>query len=583
MSYKNQKEIYLPHIEKLVTVDLETGKIKTGNLEKDIVSKYVGGRGIGVKLLFDMLSPNTDPLSNDNVMVFASGPLTGTVVPLSGRHVVVSKSPLTGTVFDSSAGGFFGRELRRSGFDVVIIKGASEKPVYLEIDDGHVDIKDASELWGKNVRESTASLSKDGFRVSCIGRAGEKLIPMSSIMSEYTHACGRGGLGAVMGSKKLKAFRVKGDREIEVSDKDMMKKYIAEAMRLLNASPVASKGLAYYGTPSLVNLINTMRIMPTDNFRKVHFENAYKVSGEYIAENYDIKKKTCYNCFIACKREDKKRGIEIPEYETIAMFGPNSMNDDIEKIIQANYVCNDYGVDTISAGSSVSCYIELEGKNDIETPLKEIVEGGPLSQGSFRYSKGQGKEYASMTVKGLEIPGYDPRGVLGLALSYATSNRGACHLRAYMVAPEILGKPKLIDRLSFSGKSGLIQIFQNISAGIHSLVMCQFSSFALSEEEYSNLLSAGVGETYSSEEFIKLGERIYNLERLFNIREDISYSEDTLPDRFFSDDGISKKEFDSVLDEYYTYRGWDKGVPTKEKLESLGLNKEGKFLVERDI
>jgi len=265
------------------------------------------------------------------------------------------------------------------------------------------------------------------------------------------------------------------------------------------------------------------------------------------------------------------------------MFGPNSMNDDIEKIIQANFICNDYGIDTISAGNSVSCYIELEGKKDIETPLKEIIEGGPLSQGSFRYSKGKGKENSSMSVKGLEIPGYDPRGVLGLALSYATSNRGACHLRAYMVGPEILGKPKLIDRLSFSGKSGLIQIFQNISASVHSLVMCQFSSFALSEEEYSNLLSAGVGETYTSEELIKTGDRIYNLERLFNIRENISYSEDTLPDRFFENDGILKEEFNSVLKEYYIYRGWNKGIPTKEKLESLELKKEGKFLVERDI
>ena len=580
--YKNQKEIRLPHIEKVLTVDLAKDKIKAWNIQKEIASNYIGGRGIGVKLLFDMLSPNIDPLSDENILIFATGPVTGTIVPLSGRHVIVSKSPLTGTIFDSSAGGFFGRELRRSGFDVVIIKGVSEKPVYLEIDDGHVDIKDARDLWGKNVRETTSSLSKDGFKVSCIGKAGEKLILMSSIMSEYTHACGRGGLGAIMGSKKLKAFRVKGSRNINISDEEKMNKYTAESMRLLNASPVASKGLAYYGTPSLVNLINTMRIMPTDNFRKVHFENAYKVSGEYIAENYDIKKKTCYNCFIACKREDKKRGIELPEYETIAMFGPNSMNDDIEKIIQANLICNDYGVDTISAGSTVSCYLELEGGNDIETPLKEIVEGGLLSEGSLRYSKSKGKEGASMSVKGLEIPGYDPRGVLGLALSYATSNRGACHLRAYMVAPEILGKPKLIDRLSFSGKSGLIQIFQNISAGIHSLVMCQFSSFALSEEEYSNLLSAAVGERYTSEEFIRMGERIYNLERLFNIREDISYSHDTLPDRFFNDDGISKEEFDSVFDEYYVYRGWNKGVPTKERLESLGLKKEAKFLVERD-
>ncbi len=573
----------MPHIEKLLEIDLDSKKIEEKKIDKDISSKFIGGRGIGVKLLFDMLLPNTDPLSSENILIFATGPLTGTVVPLSGRHVVVSKSPLTGTVFDSSAGGFFGREIRRAGFDVVIVKGFSDEPAYIEIDNGNVDIKSAEKLWGKNVKETTSILSKEGYKVSCIGTAGEKLIPISSIMNEYTHACGRGGLGAVMGSKKLKAFIVRGKNEIRVSNDEKMKKYISEAMRLLKASPVASKGLSYYGTASLVNLINTMRIMPTDNFRKVHFENAYKVSGEYIAENYDIKKKTCYNCFIACKREDKKRDIELPEYETIAMFGPNSMNDDIEKIIQANYICNDYGVDTISAGNAVSCYIELEGKKDIETPLKEIVQGGPLSQGSLNYSKSKNRQETSMSVKGLEIPGYDPRGVLGLALGYATSNRGACHLRAYMVGPEILGKPKLIDRLSFSGKSGLIQIFQNISAGVHSLVMCQFSSFALSEEEYSNLLSAGVGEKYTSEEFIKMGERIYNLERIFNLREDATYAKDTLPERFFGPEGISKQEFNSVLKDYYTYRGWINGVPTIERLKALGLEKEAGFLVGRDM
>lgn len=573
----------MPHIEKLLEIDLNNEKIEEKKIDKDLSGKFIGGRGIGVKLLFDMLSPNTDPLSGENILIFATGPVTGTVVPLSGRHVVVSKSPLTGTVFDSSAGGFFGREIRRAGFDVVIVKGSSEEPVYIEIDNGQTDIKKAGDIWGKNVKETTSALSKDGFKVSCIGSAGEKLIPISSIMSEYSHACGRGGLGAVMGSKKLKAFIVRGKNEISVSDDEKMKKYISEAMRLLKASPVASKGLSYYGTASLVNLINTMRIMPTDNFRKVHFEDAYKVSGEYIAENYEIRKKTCYNCFIACKREDKKRDVEIPEYETIAMFGPNSMNDDIEKIIQANYICNDYGVDTISAGNAVSCYIEISGKKDIEAPLKEIVEGGALSQGSFRYSQQKDREDASMSVKGLEIPGYDPRGVLGLALSYATSNRGACHLRAYMVGPEILGKPKLIDRLSFSGKSGLIQIFQNISAGVHSLVMCQFSSFALSEEEYSNLLSACVGQKYTSEEFIKTGERIYNLERLFNIREELSYAKDTLPERFFGDDGISKEEFNSVLKDYYTYRGWINGIPTVERLKLLDLKKEADFLVGRDM
>ncbi|MBN1134531.1 MAG: aldehyde ferredoxin oxidoreductase family protein [Methanosarcinaceae archaeon] len=558
-----------------ITLDLNNNSIIESRTSKDIAKDFLGGRGMGVKLLYDRVQPAIDPLSPDNCLIITIGPLTGTPVPMSGRHSIITKSPLTSTIFDSSAGGFFGKEMKFAGVDALIITGKADKPVYVQIEDEHVDIADASNLWGKNTWETSRLLETRG-RVSCIGRAGERQVPVANIMNDYVHACGRGGIGAVAGSKNLKAIVVKGTSKPEIADAEALAEAKDNSMRLLRASPVTSKGLKNYGTSVLLNLMNYMKILPTRNFQTGQFRGAESLSGEYIKDNYDLKKHSCYNCPVGCKRSIKG-GFEIPEYETIWAFGPDIGNGDMAPIIKANRICNDYGIDTISSGSTIAAYSELTstkiGPVQLEELVSDIGEGkSELAAGSYAYLKAKGAVELSMSSKGLEFPGYDPRGIMGQALGYATSNRGGCHLRAYMVAPEVIGKPKLIDRLTFDGKAGLVQVFQNLAAAVDSLMVCKFATFAMGEEELAALLSAVIGIHYSPEELLRTGERIWNLERLFNNSVGFTRADDNLPMRLFGKDGINRDDFNRGLAEYYHFRGWsEKGVPTDEKLKELGI------------
>jgi aldehyde:ferredoxin oxidoreductase len=563
---------------KTVIIDLTDHKINVTKSDITDLHTYIGGRGLGVKLYSDLMKPDIDPLSPENILIFTTGPLTGTVAPLSGRHVMVCKSPLTGTIFDSSSGGHFGKELKFAGIDALIIKGASDEPVYISIQDDYIEIHPANNIWGENVRKCTDLLSNKG-RVACIGHAGEKLIPLANVMNDYFHACGRGGLGAVMGSKKLKAIVVKGSTKPRIADEARFQKMRAEALDLINKG---SSGLSMYGTSALLNLMNHMKILPAGNFRKSEFKDAFKVSGEFIKENYVIKGHACYNCSIACKHIIKSgafEGFEVPEYETLWAFGPDNNNPDIEKIIKVNRLCNDYGIDTISSGSTIAAYAEIMGEDvkDLEEYVKQIGKGTgkgkELGKGSKSLSESY-KKNVSMQCKGLELPGYDPRGLMGMALAYATSNRGGCHLRAYMVAPEVLGKPEKVDRLTFSGKAQLVKMYQDEMATLDSLVLCNFSTFSIRKELFEELLSAATGIDYSIDEYIKCGERIWNLERLFNIKAGLSRNDDTLPDRFFGTGGIDRAGFEKTLDEYYYLRGWNEnGMTTARKLKELEIHK----------
>ena len=564
---------------KTVIIDLTDGSIKETKSVSGILHSFIGGRGLGVKLFYDSVDPSVDPFSPENILIFATGPLTGTLAPLSGRHAMVSKSPLTGTIFDSSSGGFFGKELKFAGVDALVIKGAAEAPVYISINNDDIHIQQANGLWGENVWSCTDKLSSLG-RVACIGRAGERLVPIASVMNDYNHACGRGGMGAVMGSKNLKALVVKGDKRPLIADEEGFRKAREEALRLIKEGPMSSKGLHTYGTSAALNLMNYLKVLPSGNFRDTEFSQAEKVSGDFIKENYDLENKTCYNCIISCRHVIKSgalEGLEIPEYETLWAYGPDNNNSDLEAIIKANRLCNDYGIDTISSGSTIAAYAEIMGQDfkEFSELVKKIGEkdgiGKELGMGSRSFSKSHGKN-VGMHSKGLELPGYDPRSILGMALSYATSNRGGCHLRAYMVAPEILGKPKKVDRFVFSGKPELVQKLQNETASLDSLVLCLFSSFAMADKEFASMLRTATGVDYSTEEFLKCGERIWNLERMFNNKAGFSRKDDTLPDRFFENGGIDRAEFEKALDEYYLLRGWDEnGVPKQEKLEELGL------------
>ena len=559
-----------------VIINLRDGKITETKSDMNNLHSYLGGRGLGVKLYYDLITPDIDPLSPENILIFTTGPLTGTRAPLSGRHAMVSKSPLTGTIFDSSSGGFFGKELKFAEIDALIIKGEAFEPVYISIHDNDINIHPANDLWGENVRQCTDELSTQG-RTACIGRAGERLVPMANVMNDYFHACGRGGLGAVMGSKKLKAIVVKGTHKPDIADEKRFEKIRVEA---LNHIDKGASGLSTYGTSAVLNLMNYMKILPTGNFRKNEFSDASRVSGEFIKENYDIKGHACYNCTIACKHVIKSgafEGYEIPEFETLWSFGPDNNNSDIEKIIKVNRMCNDFGIDTISSGSTIAAYAEIMGEDVKEFTgyVEKIGEnsgvGNQLGKGSRALSKLWGKD-VSMQCKGLELPGYDPRGLMGMALAYATSNRGGCHMRAYMAAPEILGKPKKVDRLTFSGKAELVKTFQDETATIDSLILCRFASLSISKELFTELLSAATGVDYPVREFVGCGERVWNLERLFNNKAGFSRMDDTLPERFFEDGGIDRIMFEKSLHEYYLQRGWDmKGVPTEKKLSGLGI------------
>ena len=553
---------------KMLLIDLNDESVKERKIKEEILRDYLGGRGLGVRLYFDSVNPQIDPFSEENMLIFTVGPLTG-IAPMSGRHSVVSRSPLTGTILDSNSGGFWGKELKYAGYDALIVRGKAEKPVVLKIRDSEVQIE-PTDLWGKNVDIVTNKLEKYGS-VATIGKAGEKKVLYAAIMNDLTHAAGRGGLGAVMGSKNLKAIVVHGSKKPRVANVNKYKEAMMDMVKLLEASPPVNKGLRVFGTAMLYDIVNYLDVMPTNNFNDVHFDGGEELSGDYIVKHYEIRHEGCWGCPIRCKKKDKKRNVELPEYETIWAFGPNIENGDYERIIEANIRCNRNGMDTITTGATIAMWREIKGENYLDK-IDEMIDHKDLKLGSMHIAKKYDKGGKRTDIKGLELPGYDPRGLYGQALSYATSNRGGCHLRAYMVAPEIIGKPKLIHRLNPEGKAGLVVIFQNLSASIDSLILCKFTSFAMSEVEYAKLLSAATGVNFRSEDILRIGERIYNLERLFNIRAGFTGKDDTLPEKIFTGkNALSREVFDEMLQQYYEFRGWRDGVPTEEKLRSLGI------------
>ncbi|WP_406655795.1 aldehyde ferredoxin oxidoreductase family protein [Methanolobus sp. ZRKC2] len=558
-----------------IIIDLGNNAITESKTKKKDAENFVGGRGLGCTLMHRIADPEVEPLSPDNPLIFSTGPLTGTSAPMSGHFSVCTKSPLTQTIFDSNSGGFFGAEMKFAGIDSLVITGKAENPVYIRIEDEEVEILPADHLQDKNTAETTELLEPKG-KVACIGRAGEKMIPMANIVNDRLYSGGRGGHGAVAGSKNLKAVVIKGSNVPEIADPDAFDRAVERSGRLLVANPPSSKGLASYGTSVFVNLLSYMGILPANNFQVKDFKGADRISGEYIKDNYDVLKTPCESCAIGCKRTFDN-GTPVPDYDAIWAFGPTIGNDNLKRITELNNTCLDYGLDPVSCGASIAAYMELNSFNaedvDLKGLLEDIGEGkSELSAGSYSYLCSKDAKDISMSVKGLEIPGYDPRGMAGMALAYATSNRGGCHLSAFMAAPEAMGKPMPLNRQSFSGKAALVQYFQNLSAVIDSLVLCPFALFALGEVELAALLSAATGISYSAEELLRAGERTYNLERVFNNRSGISGKADIFPDRFFGKDGIDRELFEEALSDYYHFRGWKaNGVPTQEKLEELGI------------
>lgn len=476
---------------KVLDIDLTNGAVRSYPLDVEIARQYLGGRGLGARLLWDLVGPEVDPLAPENVLIFAAGPLTATGYQTSNRFSVSTKSPLTGTVLDANSGGYWGMQFKKAGWDALIVRGRAEKPVWIEIKMDQVTLHDASALWGKRVRETTRLLGQNNSKrnVLCIGPAGENLVRMAAIMNDGERSLARGGPGAVMGSKNLKAIVVEGKTRPEIVDEELFKFLLYESRKLLRASPLTSQALPEFGTSVVMNIVNAIGALPTRNFQQAQFEDAEEISGEALTDNYLVKNASCWACPIGCTRVSKTDKVEGegPEYETTWAFGAACGINDLAAIIEANSIANDLGIDTISAGATLACAMELSekgyldsdlrfGRADLLAPTLEDIGyrrglGDELAEGSLRFASRYGHPELSMSVKGLEMPAYDPRGMQGQGLLYATSNRGACHMRGNMLGLEVLGLPKLIDRFQVQGKSSFVILHQNAMAAIDSLVI----------------------------------------------------------------------------------------------------------------
>jgi len=602
---------------RILRINLTTGTLKEEKLDPKVARDYIGGRGLGIYYLNRETDPRVDPLSPENMMIMATGPLTGTRVPTGARYMIMTKSPLTGSVTCSNSGGKFPKEMKKSGFDAFIFTGRSEKPVYLWVDKGKYELRPAGHLWGKTVNETTDILNGEtapDAKVACIGPAGERLVLFAAVMNDKDRSAARSGVGAVMGSKNLKAVVVRGEGDIPLYDGEGFNKLRAEALgKFKDANKDTTPVLRAYGTSYAVGSNQKVGILPTKNFQHGTWEKWEKVSAQTMVDNFLEKPKYCADCPIGCGRGTRVKDPEFegegegPEYETIYAFGPDCLNDNLAAVIKANYICNDLGMDTISMGSAIACAMELYDRGylpekDIGEPLKwgdakAIVEftrktgyregfGDILAKGSYRMAEQYGHPELAMVSKKQDLAGYHPQGIQGMGLAYATSPIGGSHMRAQTAYFEVFGVPTIVDPQEWKSKPRLVKIHQEMSSIIDSTGVCYFFAIRyyvrpvleVTPEGFCNFLNAATGAGYTIEEVEKAGERIFNAERQFMVKAGFSRKDDSLPDRLLKDpmpEGPSKGlvvHLDEMLDEYYKLRGWDNnGIPTKEKLKELGL------------
>ena len=601
------------YANKIGFVNLTTGSVEFKDSPEDWKRKYVGARGLGVKYVFEN-GADVDPLSPDNILCFMNGPLTGSAANMSGRLAVVTKSPLTGTVTDSHMGGWSAARLRWAGFDGMIFSGKSDKPVYAYVTQEKVELLDASEVWGKGKHE-TVKYFQDKYgekelSVMTIGQAGEKLSRFACWINEDDRASGRGGTGCVGGSKNLKAIVINAKKAIvRAADSDKwkvaQKRALSAIMAEENITSPKKGGLSVYGTNVLMNITNSIGALPTKNSQKTAFgDGAEPTSGEYVNDNILVNNPTCHACPTACKKEvEVKEGpwkglrMESLEYEPAWALGANCGNSDVNAVAKIIDQCNDYGLDAIEIGNVISVYMEACEKGyanggslawgDAEGMVALVDKiaqrdgvGDQLADGAARAAESFGHAEIGMTVKGQSVPAYDPRGLKGMGIAYATSNRGACHLRAYTPAAELgvmpFGSLK-VDPLEWKGKGELAMIFQNVHAFSDSMDLCKFSAFAQGGDEYAQQYSAIVGVPFTADDVLKTGERIYNLERHYNNLAGHGEGSDYLPDRFTKEasdqDGSDGHvcELDDMLAEYYEKRGWVNGVVPESKLKELEI------------
>ena len=575
-------------IGKIIRIDLSAMQVCIEHPEPEILYQWIGGRGIAGFYISPWIHKEwNDP---DMPLCLFTGPLVGTTSPTSGRMTIMSKSPLTGTIGDSSVGGRFGTYLKRAGWDGVIITGQFNGLCGIEIENEHVRIQRVEHLTGMSTSQAFERL-KDKGSVALIGPAAEKGVRFSNIIIDKHFAAGRNGLGLIFANKHIKYISVKGSGKVPIHDKKVMKKAREDIFRLVAASPIllGEHGIANYGTGALYDLMNVRRMMPTSNFHKTYFEAADSMNAWTYHQRYSPQKTGCRGCHIQCKQ--KIMNTALPEFETMSHFSALIDNKDTDIVVEANRLCNDLGMDTISAASTLACYQELSGtsiqSNKILTYLIDIANakgvGKDLGMGAGRLANLYGRPECAMTVKNQELPAYDPRGSYGMALSYVLSTRGGCHLRAYPISHEILRKPVATDRFSLSGKARIIKIAEDMFAVVDSLTACKFVFFAASLEEYALLFKAVTGVETSAHDLLKIGERICFHERIMNAKNGFTAKDDDLPDRFFTHQGsdghgihinpIDREDFLNARNAYYQIRGLtNDGMPIKKKAEDLGLN-----------
>ena len=596
------------YYEKLARINLSTGEIKVEKLDLELAHKFIGGRGLGTKILYDEGVATVEPLSPENKLVYITGPMTGAAAPSTGRYMVVTKSPLTGMIACSNSGGIWGAKLKHAGWDAIIVEGQAPEWTYISIEDDKIQLLDAREYLGMMSEEMDTRLKeKHGPTASVlnIGPAGEKQVLLAAIMNDKDRAAGRSGVGAVMGSKKLKAIVVKSIpiKLDNIADEEALKEATKKAMDVLMANPVTSSGLKQLGTAILVNIINNVGSLPTRNWQESYYEQAEDISGEALAEKYLVRPGACYRCPIACGRIINVNGHVTggPEYEPLWAYGANCGNNDLNVIDECNMLCNEYGLDAISTPCTIAAAMELYQRGAIKeedcagVPLewgstKALVEwtkrmGNPeteldwlMSSGSARLCEHYGMPEISMSVKKQEMPAYDARGIQGIGITYATSNRGGCHVRGYMISPEVLGLPQQLDRTVTDDKAAWAKTFQDLTAVIDSMGHCLFTSFAMGGQEYTDLLNAATGTNWTVEQVLEIGDRIYNIERMFNKAAGMKPEDDRLPKRLLNDpivNGPSKgmvSQLPLTLPQYYEARGWVNAFPTDETLKKLGLD-----------
>ena len=608
-----------------IRVDLTNSDVQVVEDNPDVMKNYLGARGLGIKYMMDEINPKIDAFEPQNRFIIATGPLT-CMPPAGNRTYFVTKSPLTGGIANAGVGGYFGAELKFAGFDFIIFQGKAGRPVYLWIDNDKIELRGAEHIWGKGTEVSEELLIAETdplAHIAAIGPAGENLVRLANVITggvTGARAAGRGGVGAVMGSKNLKAVVARGTGGLKLADMAGFKQHVGKALDFWN-NPTEScvKVLADHGTIGVVSFTNDLGILPTRNFQTGVFEGADKISGETFAEKYSVRgatpSKACFACPAGCARLShvKEKGYEGkgegPEYESVASLGAVTGVDNLPAVIKASRMCNDMGMDTISAGVTVGCAMELFERGvlpekDVGYPLKfgdaegllDLVQkmatrdgfGWIMGEGSFRLADRYGHPELSMTVKKQELPNYDPRGVKGQGLAFVTNNRGADHCRAEVNCSEIYETTMLgywspekdMDRHAIKGKAKMTKHYQDYCAWAYdSLGFCYFLLMDTPEQDVVDLLESATGVDFGGVDALnKIGERIFTLERLFNLKAGLSAKDDTLPKRFLNEpmpEGPSKGqvfEQDQILPEYYDLRGWDEsGVPGRDKLKELNI------------